>query len=60
MGGFFGIASKKDCRLEILSHPGRVSEKVRPEYGPDDVKAFYSSDRDLEYTMLLCPDIPRN
>ena len=52
-------AKKKDCRLEILSHPGRVSEKPRPEYGPDDIKAFYSADRDLEYTMLISPEIPR-
>ena len=53
-------AKKKDCRLEILSHPGRVTEKPRPEYGPDDVKAFYSEDRDLEYTMLISPEIPRS
>ena len=48
------FAVKKDTRLEIMTHPGRVPvEELRPEYGNDDIGAFTSPDRDLEYDMLM-------
>ncbi|MCR5250874.1 MAG: ChbG/HpnK family deacetylase [Lachnospiraceae bacterium] len=47
-------ARKKDAHLEILCHPGRVSDNEKcEEYGPDDTVAFVSDDRDLEYEMLM-------
>ncbi len=47
-------AKKKDAYLEILSHPGRTAQSEKsPEYGPDDVKAFLSPNRDVEYRMLM-------
>ncbi len=50
-------AKKKDAYLEILSHPGRTAQsEVSPEYGPDDVKAFLSHNRDVEYRMLMEAD----
>lgn len=46
-------ASTKDQYLEILCHPGIVlPEEKRPEYGPDDLEAFFSSNRDIEYEMI--------
>lgn len=46
-------AKSKDLYLEILCHPGIVlpSEK-RPEYGPDDMEAFFSENRNIEYNMI--------
>ena len=50
-------ARRKDAYLEVLSHPGRVPDsEMRPEYGPDDRKAFLSPRRDTEYQMLT--DLP--
>jgi len=47
------IASDKDLYLEILCHPGIVlSEETRPEYGPDDMEAFFSENRNIEYEMI--------
>ncbi|MBR5420654.1 MAG: ChbG/HpnK family deacetylase [Lachnospiraceae bacterium] len=57
MDKMVNYAKKKDCRLEILSHPGRVIEEPRPEYGPADLHAFYAPERDVEYAMLLS-DVP--
>ena len=48
------IAQKKDEYLEILCHPGIVlADEKRPEYGPDDLTAFFSQDRDKEYDMIM-------
>lgn len=47
-------AKQKDAYLEILSHPGRsAARETAPEYGPDDIKAFTSANRDVEYRMLM-------
>ena len=47
-------AKKKDAYLEILSHPGRTMQnEISEEYGPDDIKAFLSPKRDVEYGMLM-------
>lgn len=46
-------AEKRDCYLEILCHPGIALESESlPEYGPDDLKCFFSKDRDIEYEMI--------
>lgn len=46
-------ASKHNHYLEILCHPGIVLEsEMRPEYGPDDIIAFPSPNRDIEYNMI--------
>lgn len=46
-------ASKKNLFLEILCHPGIVLEsEMRPEYGPDDLIAFPSENRNIEYNMI--------
>ena len=48
------LALKKDLHLEILCHPGIVLEdEKRPEYGKDDLVAFFSKKRDLLYDMLI-------
>ena len=48
------LAAKKDLHLEILCHPGIVlEEEKRPEYGKDDMIAFFSKNRDVEYDMLM-------
>ena len=48
------LALKKDLHLEILCHPGIVLEdEKRPEYGKDDLVAFFSKNRDVEYDMLI-------
>jgi len=40
--------------LEILCHPGIVLEgEKRPEYGPEDMETFFSSNRDIEYDMVM-------
>lgn len=47
------IARAKDSYLEILCHPGIVlPEEKRPEYGPDDLDAFFSENRNVEYKMI--------
>jgi len=47
-------AADKDLYLEILCHPGIVlpEEKLK-EYGPDDLEAFFSPNREIEYIMIL-------
>ncbi|MBP5414445.1 MAG: ChbG/HpnK family deacetylase [Lachnospiraceae bacterium] len=48
------LALKKDLHLEVLCHPGIVlEEEKRPEYGKDDLIAFFSKNRDVEYDMLM-------
>ena len=47
-------AKKKGAYLEVLSHPGRtLQNEISEEYGPDDIKAFLSPKRDVEYGMLM-------
>lgn len=47
-------ARKKDAHLEVNCHPGiALREELRPEYGPDDLQVFFSSDRDTEYNMIM-------
>ena len=49
-----GYASSRDLYLEILCHPGIVlKQEVRPEYGEADMMTFFSSDRDIEYDMIM-------
>lgn len=46
-------AKKKDKYLEILGHPGIVlPEETLPEFGPDDMTAFFSPNRDVEYEAM--------
>lgn len=46
-------SDSKNNDLEILCHPGIVLEsEKRPEYGPDDLVAFFSENRDVEYDMI--------
>lgn len=46
-------AAKKDSYLEILCHPGIVTEsELRPEYGPEDLSFITSPNRNVEYDML--------
>lgn len=46
-------ASKKDSYIEILCHPGIVTDsEIRPEYGPKDLSFITSKNRDVEYDML--------
>jgi len=47
-------ASSKDKYLEVLCHPGIVlPSENRPEYGKDDLVAFFSPNRDIEYDMIM-------
>ncbi len=47
-------AKKKNAYLEVLSHPGRcVESEITAEYGKDDIKAYLSPNRDMEYKMLM-------
>lgn len=46
-------AIKGNRYIEILCHPGIVTEsEKRPEYGIDDLAAFFSDNRNVEYNML--------
>lgn len=46
-------AASKDSYLEILCHPGIVLEsEKRKEYGLEDLEAFFSANRDVEYNMI--------
>ena len=50
-------ASKRDLSLEVLCHPGIVlPEEKRQEYGKDDLTAFFSGNRNVEYDMLMSHD----
>ena len=47
-------ATSGDRYIEILCHPGIVLEsEKRPEYGIDDLTAFFSENRNVEYNMLM-------
>lgn len=47
-------ARKGDRYIEILCHPGIVLEsEKRAEYGIDDLAAFFSDNRNVEYDMLM-------
>lgn len=50
-------AKKKNLCLEILFHPGIVDEKdYISEYIKDDVEAFFSESRNVEYNAILARD----
>ncbi|MBQ0027878.1 MAG: ChbG/HpnK family deacetylase [Lachnospiraceae bacterium] len=47
-------AASNEKYVEILCHPGIVLEaEKRKEYGTDDLKAFFSENRNIEYQMLM-------
>ncbi|MCR4788262.1 MAG: ChbG/HpnK family deacetylase [Lachnospiraceae bacterium] len=48
------IAKKKDKYLEVLCHPGIVLWQERSEeYGPSDMNAFFSKNRNVEYDAVM-------
>lgn len=47
-------AQKRNAYLEILGHPGIVLEEEKlPEYGSDDMKFFFSQNRNIEYDAMV-------
>jgi len=53
-GKVLGIARKKQKYPEVLCHPGIVlKEECSEEYGPGDMEAFFSENRDVEYDAVL-------
>lgn len=44
---------RRSSYLEVLCHPGIVlDDETSQEYGEDDLHAFFSTNRDIEYQML--------
>ncbi|SCY26395.1 YdjC-like protein [Lachnospiraceae bacterium XBB2008] len=47
-------ARKYGDTIEIICHPGIVKQaEDSPEFGPDDRRAFFSKDRDVEYNAVM-------